>query len=366
MIANESEKPCCSCSKECCGKEVPNQDEGNKKWVTSVVRTPIGAIPKISTKLTLEDTFGSWKARWGVNRMNYRIDPGLYGVGTPDDTQPVLVTSNYKLSFDLLRKELTGINAWIMVLDTKGINVWCAAGKGTFGTNELLKWISQTKLSQIISHRTIILPQLGASGVSAHEVQKNSGFKVIYGPVRATDIREFLNFRMKATPEMRTVKFTFSNRLILTPIELVGALKPLLVFLGILFILNLLGIGPFRIIDFYAFIGAVLIGTVLVPVLLPWIPGRAFSWKGWLLGILWAVAINIHYFNYSDYSWLRSLTYVLILPPVTAFFAMNFTGASTYTSLSGVVKEMKIAIPSMIISTGLGIILILINSFVKI
>jgi len=365
MIADENKKEsCCSCGDKCCSEESTIQYEGNEKWVTGVIKTPIGAIPQVSTELMLDDILGSWKVRWGIGRMNYKIEPGLYSAGSPDNNSPVLVTANYKLSFDMLRKELTGIDAWVLVLDTKGINVWCAAGKGTFGTNELVERIAKVKLSQVVSHRKIILPQLGAPGVSAHEVQRYCGFKVIFGPVRAEDIREFLNSGMKATPEMRIVKFSLYNRLVLTPIELVGALKTLLIFFGVLFILNLLGIGPFGIIDFYAYIGTVFIGCVLTPVLLPWIPGRAFAWKGWLLGILWAMAVNVlnGWPNFPVYSLMRALAYILVLPPISAFFAMNFTGASTYTSLSGVVKEMKLAIPFMIISAGLGIILIFVNS----
>lgn len=370
MMVNgpEIKKTCCSCSSECCSQEPLKPYEGNEKWVTGVIETPIGAIPQVSTGLTFNDTLGSWKARWGIGRMNYKINPGLYCVGKPDSTSPVLVTANYKMSFDTLRKELAGIDAWILVLDTKGINVWCAAGKGTFGTEELLERIARVKLPQVVSHRTIILPQLGAPGVSAHEVRRHSGFKVIYGPVRAEDVREFLNSGMKATSDMRTVKFTFYNRLVLTPMELVGSLKASLIVFGILFILNQLGIGPFGIIDLYAYIGSLFIGCVLTPILLPWIPGKAFAWKGWLLGILWAIAVNLlnGWPNDPGYGWLRALAYILVLPPVSAFFAMNFTGASTYTSLSGVIKEMKIAIPSMIISAGSGIILIFINSFVNI
>jgi CO dehydrogenase/acetyl-CoA synthase gamma subunit (corrinoid Fe-S protein) len=75
--------------------------------------------------------------RWGIGRHRYRIEPGLYAVGTPGSDSPVLVTANYKMSFDALRRELGGLDAWILVLETDGINVWCAAGKGTFGTEEV-------------------------------------------------------------------------------------------------------------------------------------------------------------------------------------------------------------------------------------
>ena len=190
------------------------------------MHTPSGEIPQISTSLTFRDTVGSWKARWGINRMNYTVPPGLYGVGNPEAASPVLVTANYKMTLDRLRKELAGLDAWVLVLDTRGINVWCAAGKGTFGTEELVKRINLAGLNKLVSHGTVILPQLGAPGVAAHEVKRRTGFKVVYGPVRASDIKDFLRAGMKATAKMRTVSFGFMDRLILTPIELTGMWKP--------------------------------------------------------------------------------------------------------------------------------------------
>lgn len=323
---------------------------------------------KTSTKLSLKDVLGSWKARWGINRMNYKVDPGLYYVGQPDNNSVVLVTANYKMSFDALRKEMSGISAWILVLDTKGINVWCAAGKGTFGTEEVINRIENTGLSEVVVHKTIILPQLGAVGVSAHEVQKRSGFKVVYGPVRAEDVPTFLKNGMKADKEMRSVRFNFIDRTVLTPVETVGAIKPSLIIFGIMFLLNLVGFSRFTGTDVYSYLGAVLVGCVLVPMLLPWIPGRAFSLKGWVLGFLWAVsviAIN-GYFKSINYGILTSIAYLLILPSVSAYCAMNFTGCSTYTSFSGVIKEMKISIPIMAATIGLGIILLITGNLLSV
>jgi CO dehydrogenase/acetyl-CoA synthase gamma subunit (corrinoid Fe-S protein) len=73
------------------------------------------------------------------------------------------------------------------VLDTQGINVWCAAGKGTFGTDELVHRIEATQLHDVVRHRVLILPQLGAPGVAAHDVKKRSGFTIEYGPVRTAN-----------------------------------------------------------------------------------------------------------------------------------------------------------------------------------
>ena len=123
----------------------------NQSFVSGSIDTPAGGLPQVSSALTWQDRWGSIKTRWGVGRMNYKVDPGLYALGTPDNNSSVFVSANYKLSFDRLRSALTGRSAWILVLDTKGINVWCAAGKGTFGTDELIRRINISNLNNIVA-----------------------------------------------------------------------------------------------------------------------------------------------------------------------------------------------------------------------
>lgn len=325
-------------------------------WIEGFIGTDIGKIPVAVTRLNFTDTLGSWKARWGINRMNYIVRPGLYGIGNPDASSIVLVSANYKMSFDRLRKELAGLDAWIMVIDTKGINVWCAAGKGTFGTEEIIRRIAAVQLSQVVSHRLIIVPQLGAPGVAAHEVQKRSGFKVVYGPVRASDIKEFLKAGMKAAPGMRAVAFDLIDRLVLTPIEIVNIYKPVTGIAAALLILHFTGLVKVNMWGIYPFIGALFVGTVAGPVLLPWLPGRAFSLKGAVVGLLWTFLI-LYAGGIGRYGTFNSLALLLSLPAISAFLTLNFTGASTYTSLSGVRREMRIALPVMIASavSGLGL-----------
>lgn len=315
----------------------------------------------IATHLNFKDILGAWKVRWGIGRMGYKVDPGLYAVGNPDQASPVLVSANYKLTFDTLRKELFGLDCWILILNTRGVNVWCAAGKGTFGTDELAKRISKTGLSEIVSHRTLILPQLGAPGTSAHQVTKRTGFSVVYGPVRAKDIKAFLASGLQATEEMRTVQFTIWDRLVLIPVELVAAAKASLLIFGVLFLVNLFAARPFGLADFIVYTGAVATGTVLTPLLLPIIPGRAFAWKGWLLGLLWTAGFVWLNGWFAPEFLLLAIGYLLALPSLSAYLAMNFTGSSTYTSFSGVIREMKAAVPPITLSSAAGIVLVLIR-----
>lgn len=358
-----NEKSCCNSSNSCCSIEPITLYNKKDKWITGEIHTPIGRVPTILTNLQFKDMLGAWKVRWGIGRMNYKINTGLYAIGKPDHTSPVLVTANYKLTFDVFRKELSGLNCWVLILDTKGINVWCAAGKGTFGTDELVNRISKTGLAKIVSHRKLILPQLGAPGVSAHEVTKQTGFSIVYGPVRAKDIKEFLDSDYNATKKMRTVEFTALDRLVLTPVEVVSAAKLSLKVFGVLFLINLFATRPFGIEDFIAYIGAIITGTIITPLLLPIVPGSSFAWKGWLLGMLWTLGFIFYSSWFVSGFLLLAIGYLLVLPALSAYLAMNFTGSSTYTSFSGVIKEMKIAVPLISISLLLGVVLLLINSF---
>ncbi len=327
----------------------------------------MGRVPRVSGRLTRGDRWGAFKARWGVGRMNYTVEPGLYAVGDPDTESPVLVTANYKLSFDHLRGCLVGRSCWILALDTDGINVWCAAGKGTFGTKELVQRIESSRIAEVVSHRRLILPQLAGPGVAAHEVKRLSGLRVVYGPIRAEDIPRFLDDGLKATQAMRRKSFDLAERTVLIPVELVEALRygllltPALLLLGGIsgrgaFWANVLHQGAFAVMGLMVSIVA---GAVLFPVLLPWLPGRAFSLKGLPLGLVAAGILAL--FRHDAWgNWpgrLEILAWCLMVPAITTYLAMNFTGASTYTSLSGVKKEMRVAVPLQIGGLVVGLVL---------
>ena len=260
----------------------------DQTFVEGFVETAAGRVPKVSTSLNWVDRLGSIKARWGVGRMHFKVDPGLYALGEPDEETRVFVTANYKMSFDRLREALANRSALILVLDTIGINVWCAAGKGTFGTEELLRRMESSRLERIVAHRELILPQLSGPGVAAHLVKKRSGFKVIYGPIASTDLGRFLDAGCRATARMRKKTFSTRERTVLVPVELAGTLKWSLIVLPGLFFLGGFGgedgfwAGTMRygLFAAIAFLCAILSGAVMTPILLPWLPGRAFSLKG--------------------------------------------------------------------------------------
>ena len=314
------------------------------------------SIRTTTSTLTRADHWDHWQIRWGVRRGEHRVEPGLYALGAPTPDSPVFVTANYTLSFDALRSSLPGIDGYILVLDTQGVNVWCAAGKGTFGTNEVVHRVEATGLADVVRHRTLILPQLGAPGVAAHDVRRHTGFRVEFGPVRAADLPAYLEAG-EATPEMRRVRFDLRDRAVLIPVELVHVALPTLAALVVLYLLGgMLAAGAGL-----ATVGA---GVVLFPLLLPWLPTREFSTKGFILGGLVALPFVLGALlgNAEARWWLRigwALAFLLAMPPVTAYLALNFTGSTTITSRSGVRREIFTYIRPMAYTFGAGILLTL-------
>ena len=370
VATGAADKECCCTSSSACQATSPPA----VPWIVGSVSTPIGDVPVVSTRLEMTDRLGAWKARWGIGRMQYRVAPGLYAVGNPAPDSPVLVSANYKLSFDRLRSHLSGLDAWIMVVDTKGVNVWCSAGKGTFCADEVVRRIEAVRLPEVVSARKLILPQLSAAGVAAHEVRKRSGFHVVFGPVRADDVRAFLATGMQATPEMREVRFPIGDRLAVIPVELVQAASKVVLVAACFFLLAGLGRDGYsasRAMDAGLFSAALfllvcLASLTLTPLLLPWLPGRAFAIKGAWLGLGLLVALMGYKWPLPGAfeNWFTFAAWCLILPAVASFAAINFTGCTTFTSVSGARREVRVAAPIQAAVAGLGIVLWLVGRFV--
>lgn len=326
-------------------------------------------MPRVAAKLTLRDQFGTIGARTGFTRNNYKITPGLYCIGEPNASSPVLVTANYKLTFDALRQKLVGINVWILVVDTRGINVWCAAGKGTFSAQEIAYQIQKANIDQVVNHREVLLPQLSANGVAAHELKRLSGFRGRFGPILAADLPKFLQ-NGEANEDMRTVTFTLPERAVLIPLEICMLWKQFGLAVVIFFILS--GISP----DFFsptvainrgimlafATVTAMMAGAVFTPLLLPWLPFRQFWLKGIVMGSLASLLPLFVY--WQSMNSFEKIAMFLWTSGCSSYLAMNFTGSTPFTSLSGVAKEMRKGLAFQIGSVILALIFWVVGPFV--
>jgi acetyl-CoA decarbonylase/synthase complex subunit gamma len=209
---------------------------------------------------------------------------------------------------------------------------------------------------------------LGAPGVAAHLVKSNIRFTVLYGPVRASDLPGFLQAAYKATEEMRTVRFGLPDRVKLIPNDFLYGTRYLLGVMGLFAVLSGVSVEGFSIAQVIDRSGETarnvgfgyFSGIVLTPLLLPFIPGRAFALKGALMGL--AVSILNLPMLLPGHTMMEVTAWILLLIGASSFLAMTFTGSSTYTSLSGVKKEMRIAVPLQISSVVFAAFLLILDS----
>lgn len=193
-----------------------------------------------------------------------KVRPGLYAVGRPDERSPVLVTGNFDLTVRRVVKVLDGvIDCWLLVADSAGINVWCAAGGGFFTAEKVITAVQSSHLAQVVKHHALILPQLAANGVDGWKIRQETGWGVHWGPAKAADIPAYLAAHRKKTDAMRWVRFPLKDRLEMVTVTLgfyaLLILLPVLIFWRHLF-------WP---------VTAVLLGlSYFYAIVHPWLPGR--------------------------------------------------------------------------------------------
>ncbi len=201
---------------------------------------------------------------------------GLYRIGHPDRTSPVLVTGNYELTVRRLVRELDGqVDCWLVVANSRGINVWCSAGGGYFTADDVTSAIRTSGVQEVADHHTLILPQLCAVGVDSWKIRRETGWRVHWGPVRARDVPAYLAAGREKTDAMRRAQFPLKDRL-----EMTTATLP---FYGlILALVSLIFWRPFTL----TILGATVLMSYFYGIFLPWLPGRDGLRKGAVLASL--------------------------------------------------------------------------------
>lgn len=143
---------------------------------------------------------------------------GLIRIGNPDHQSPVLLTGNYHLTVMRVRRALKGQNAFLLVANSRGINVWCAAAGGHFTNHDVISALKISGIEGLVAHKKVILPQLAACRIESKAILQRTSWRVIWGPVYIGDIPAFLENGQKKTNKMRGVRFPLSQRL-----EMAGA-----------------------------------------------------------------------------------------------------------------------------------------------
>jgi ferredoxin len=138
---------------------------------------------------------------------------GIIRIGNPNRNSPVFITCNYSLTVERVKRALREMDCYLLVANSKGINVWCASTGGHFNNHSVISALKTSGIEELVDHRNVILPQLAASGVELKVIKKRTGWNVIWGPVYAKDIPQFLKNNYKKSSEMREVRFPLAHRL---------------------------------------------------------------------------------------------------------------------------------------------------------
>jgi hypothetical protein len=275
-------------------------------------------------------------------KRTYAIEPGLYYTGKRYDHEtPLLVTSNYFLTVFLVTRRIRGFNARLLVIDTDGINVWCAAGEGKFSNPEILKQLNRYDRKLLTDgHRlTLILPKLGFAGVNLGRLRK-AGVRPIIGPIYAKDLPTYLSQPPYKNCDEDRVLFNLQSRLFTW-------LPGLVQVLTYSFAIVLAFWGIEQIWGLPVPMGIIVLSGVLAtayPILFPWIPGQRFAVKGLWLAAL--TSLGICALTAAGELSLANLPMTLLFTFGTAiFFGLSYTGNSAVSNFSRVRKEIARFLP---------------------
>jgi len=148
-----------------------------------------------------------------LRMLPHRAPTGLIRVGEAGRDSPVLVTGNFTLTVRRMRDVLQGYDAWLLVANTKGVNVWCAAGGGHLTHHDIISVIRTSRVEERIDQRTVILPQLCATGVERRRITEATGFETRWGPARLEDLPAFLDRGARVAKRERLMRFPAWERM---------------------------------------------------------------------------------------------------------------------------------------------------------
>jgi ubiquinone/menaquinone biosynthesis C-methylase UbiE len=295
------------------------------------------------------------------------IQPGIYQSGNPNSSSPILVTANYDFTYIKLMRALKGVDAWVLVLDTDGINVWCAARGNDFGNSQLIEAIEATGIQNYVDHKKLILPQLSAGGISIPQLPKQFPFKIKYGPVWSKYLPEYLEEKPSKKPDnMKLAKFNFYHRIRAGTTHTTFLLRKIFIYPFLIALLGLLSslYWTNKLTWLAYFLLWIIISNGIISILFPLSNfTRKFILKGTFFGIvnlilLGAITMILH----------QSLLFTLLNLPffywVSFFSTMSFSGYTMATAPREIQGEYplfkkvnKIIMIIAIISTTIGILI---------
>jgi 2-polyprenyl-3-methyl-5-hydroxy-6-metoxy-1,4-benzoquinol methylase len=280
---------------------------------------PVTVVGRLSHETNLRTRlFDLWALFFRIIPPYPKVRPGLYAIGSPDRASPVLVTGNFDLTVRRLVQAIDGaVDAWILVADSAGINVWCAAGGGYFTAEKVIAAVKSSHLDQVVDHHALVLPQLCANGVDGWRIRREIGWGVHWGPAKAVDIPAYLANHRKKTDAMRWVRFPAKDRMEMVTVTLgfyaLLILVPVAIFWRALFwpiAISLLGLSYFY-------------GLVM-----PWLPGRDGLAKSVPLTVIALTGLLVYTRLFDPMAAPHMFNWALGLTGLSVFSAAELQGMS--------------------------------------
>jgi acetyl-CoA decarbonylase/synthase complex subunit gamma len=158
-------------------------------------------IAKYAGIVVLSDLQGHSLYPLLVQRMNIFTDPqrpmateqGIYPINNPDENSPVLITTNFSLTYFIVSGEIetSRIPSWLIIIDTEGLSVLTAWAAGKFVADAIAPFVKKCGIADKVKHKSLIIPGLSAS-ISGELEEELSGWKITIGPREAAHIPAFL------------------------------------------------------------------------------------------------------------------------------------------------------------------------------
>ncbi|PWI48687.1 hypothetical protein CEE45_05610 [Candidatus Heimdallarchaeota archaeon B3_Heim] len=298
------------------------------------------------------------------------VPPGLYRIGNPRRNSPVLVTANYYWTVDsvfkLLHKET--IDCFLLIVDSNGINVWCAAGGGHFTHTQILDAIRLFDVKEMIDHSTIILPQLSATGVDRKELSK-AGWKPVFGPVDIKNVNTFLeSFTKKSKTAMVEFNLAFRTLMGIQHAFFISCV----LFLPLLLILGILAAIEIPLTSFW-------FSVVFQLFILGWIINMLFIWgypifnftssffkKGLSVAIINSIVVLFYLITQIKIISLYSLIFwVALVTVVSLFIILDLAGNTPFTNHLDVESDLTLFMVPALILCLIAIFIPLVSSDIK-
>jgi ubiquinone/menaquinone biosynthesis C-methylase UbiE len=278
-----------------------------------------GFVPKLQHRVTLRTMLMDlWLLFFRIIPPYPKVATGLYAVGNPNRKSPVLVTGNFDLTVRRLVKALDGVvDAWILVADSAGINVWCAAGGGYFTAEKVIAAVKTAQLEGKVDHHALILPQLCANGVDGWRIRHETGWGVFWGPAKARDLPAYLERKRKKTDAMRWVQFPLKDRLEMVTVTL-----------GFYALLILLPVLIFWRENFWPITGSLLGLSYFYAIVHPWLPGRDGLLKAIPLTLIALIGLSFYALLFNPLPRLSFFHWIVGLTGLSVFTAAELQGMS--------------------------------------